>query len=88
VAVRQKSLTTFTTRELYLSSGGEVGVSLEIKTREDEEGLLHLVSIELYEEGRPSSRIGVPMEEVDELIGLLQEVREILTDLMTTGEVK
>jgi len=88
MSIRKRLMTTFTTRDFYLSYGGEVGVSLEIKSRDDEEGPQYFVSIELYDEGKPSRRVGIPMEEVDELIGLFQEVREILSDLMTTGEVK
>jgi len=88
MATSKKLITKFTTREFYLSYGGSVGVVLEIKSRDDEEGPQYFVCIELYEEGKPSRRVGVPMEEIDELIGLLHKVGEILSDLMTAGEVK
>jgi len=84
----KKLITTFTTQDFYLSYGGSVGVVLEIKSRNDEEGLQYFVSIELYDEGKPSRRVSIPMEEIDELIGLLHEVEKILLDLMTTGEVE
>jgi len=88
MSIRKRLMTKFTTKDFYLSYGGEVASLLEIKSTDDEEGPQYHVSIVLYNEEQPSHHVSIPMEEVDEVIGLLQEVEKILSDLMIAEEVK